>query len=175
MNLFENQDRWYSVFVKTGDEDNVRKRLEYRFTDRNFNVFVPKRMLRERKNGLWETKIRSLFPGYILMKGLLGCSEYYLTKNVPGLIRLLRDNTMFYEIVPDEMKILGKLICNGEIIGSSRILFKSGRVVVVDGPLLGLEGLIESVDKRKGRAKVKFNLIGELRLVDLAVDVIQPL
>ena len=173
MHLLDNKGKWYAGFVKTGDEDNVRKRLEYRFTGKDIHVFVPKRKLRERKNGLWETKIRSLFPGYVLINGLLGYDEYYLMKNIPGLITVLRDRSMFYEIVPDEMKILCSLICNSEIIGTSTILSDSGRIAVVEGPLVGLEGLIVSLNRRKGRVKVRLNFIGEERMVDLDMNVLQ--
>lgn len=173
MNLIDNEGKWYAVFVKTGDEDNVRERLEYKFAGKDLRVFVPKRKLRERSNGLWEIKIRSLFPGYVLINGLLGCDDYYMMKRVPGLIKVLRDSSMFYEIESEEMKILGKMIHNNEIIGTSSVLIDGGRTVVVEGPLLGLEGLIESIDRRKGRAKVRLNFIGESRMVDLDVNVLQ--
>ncbi|HBM81113.1 MAG: hypothetical protein QME45_07775 [Clostridiales bacterium] len=44
----KNMDKWYAAFVETGNEDNVKARLEYRFQDRLI-FYIPKRKLRERK------------------------------------------------------------------------------------------------------------------------------
>jgi transcriptional antiterminator NusG len=42
----------------------------------------------------------------------------------------------------------------------------------MDGPLLGLEGKIIKVDRRKKRAKIKLNLYDDSFTVDLAFEVI---
>ena len=61
--------KWYALFVKTGEEENVKSRIMYRLGDKDINVIVPKRCVRERRQGKWENKIRILFPGYILLNG----------------------------------------------------------------------------------------------------------
>jgi transcriptional antiterminator NusG len=159
----------------TGKEDKLKGRLEYRLRDKNLRVVVPKRRLRERKNGVWEHKLRTLFPGYVLLNGYLGPDEYYLLKDIPDLIRVLKDNCEPYIIDQSEIMIIGRLISDNGIIESSRIKLDGGKVVVIDGPLLGMEGLIEKLDKRKGRAKLRINFMSESRLIELAVSMIQPL
>jgi transcription termination/antitermination protein NusG len=99
--------------------------------------------------------------------------EYYLLGGIPGLIGVLKDTYEPLEIPEQDIAVLRKLICNGEVIDHSSVLVESGKVIVVDGPLLGLEGLIQSIDKRKGRAKVRLNFACEPRLVDLSVSIIQ--
>jgi transcriptional antiterminator NusG len=173
MRNFVDCGRWYALFVITGDEDNVKKRLEYRFRNSKLKFIVPKRKLMERKEGKWEEKVRILFPGYILVNGYIGVEEYYFLAGIPGLLGVLKDNYEPLEIPEQDIAVLKKLICNGEIIEHSSVLIESGKVVVVDGPLLGLEGLIQSVDKRKGRAKVRLNFACEPRLVDLSISIIQ--
>lgn len=167
-------NNWYALFVITGEEDNVKERLLYRLRDKNLKIVVPKRRLRERRNGIWETKIRTLFPGYVLINGCIGIDEYYTLKNVPGLIKILRDKSGLLHIDEEEIRIISRLICNNEIIEPSSVFIDGRRVAVIDGPLLGLEGLIESVDKRKGRVKVRLSFIGEPRLVELSVSMLQP-
>jgi len=46
--------------------------------------------------------------------------------------------------------------------------------MIVDGPLMGLEGRIIKVDKRKKRAKVKLNLYDDSFAIDLAFEVMVP-
>lgn len=170
----EDSGKWYALFVLTGDEDKVKERLEYRFAHSKLNFIVPKRKLRERKEGKWEEKIRPIFPGYILVNGEIGMEEYYLFSGIPGLLRVLKDNCKPLEIPEEDVAVIKRLTGRGEIIDHSTVLLESGKVVVVDGPLLGLEGLIQSIDKRKGRAKVRLTFASEPRLVDLSIFVIQP-
>ena len=63
----------------------------------------------------------------------------------------------------------------GPVAGKSRVYFnENSRIVVVDGPLLGLEGKIIKVDKRKGRAKIKLDLYDDSFSIDLAFETIEP-
>jgi transcription termination/antitermination protein NusG len=174
MRHFEDGGRWYALFVLTGEEDKVKKRLEYRFRYSKLKFIVPKRKLMERKEGKWEEKVRTIFPGYILVNGYIGVEDYYFLVGIPGLLRVLKDTCEPLEIPEQDIAVLKKLICNSDIIEHSSVLVESGKVVVVDGPLLGLEGLIQSIDKRKGRARVRLNFACEPRLVDLSIFIIQP-
>jgi transcription termination/antitermination protein NusG len=169
----DKDNKWYVLFVMTGKEDKVKERLQYRLKNKSLKVIVPKRRLRERRNGIWEYRIRTLFPGYVLINGYIDTKDYYMLKEVPGLLGILKNNNEPLEVQEEEIRIIGNLISSNEIIDCSRILIDKGRVVVVDGPLVGMEGLIKTIDKRKGRAKVMINFIGEPKLVDLSISMIQ--
>ncbi len=172
--MFNNaQDSWYAIFVLTGEEDKVKERLKYRFKDK-LRILVPKRRIKERKNGEWHHNIKTLFPGYVLVNGSVSQEDYCNLQGVPGLIKMLRSGHTPLEIDSYEMEILNRLICNNETIGFSNILVENKKIVVVDGPLLSLEGQIESIDYRKGRAKVRLDFLGEARTVDLGISVLQP-
>jgi transcriptional antiterminator NusG len=45
----------------------------------------------------------------------------------------------------------------------------------VEGPLMGLEGRIIKVDRRKGRAKINLDLYNDSFTIDLAFEVIGTL
>jgi transcriptional antiterminator NusG len=166
-------DSWHALFVVTGEEDNVKERIKYTFGEA-FNVFVPKRKLRERKAGTWIYNTRVLFPGYVLLNGDIDVNSYYGLKGVPGLIRLLRSEHDILKIDYSEIKVLSRLIFNNEVIGLSDVLLESGTVKVMDGPLVSMEGIIASIDHRKGRAKVRLSFLGEERLVELGISVLRP-
>ncbi|OQB20525.1 MAG: hypothetical protein BWY11_02365 [Firmicutes bacterium ADurb.Bin182] len=172
--MSEIDEKWYALFVLTGEEIKVKRRLERKFKDSSGLTFVvPRRRLIERKAGKWEEKIRTVFPGYILANGTIREKEYYSFEGIPGLLRVLKDSGGPHEIPGEEIEVIKKLIRGGEIIDPSSAFEQADKVIITDGPLLGLEGLIHSVDKRKGRAKVRLNFAGEPRLVDLSVNIIQ--
>lgn len=174
MQYSDDSGKWYALFVLTGEEDKVKERLQYRFRGSKLKFILPRRKLREKKQGKWEEKVKPVFPGYILANGTIGTEEYYFFKEIPGLLRILKDTSGPLEIGEQDISVINKLIRNGEIIEPSSILMESGKIVVVDGPLYGLEGLIESINKRRGRARVRLNFAGEPRLVDLSIFIIQP-
>ncbi len=164
---------WYALFVLSGEEDRVKERLLYRF-ESAIRVLVPKRRIRERRGGKWYYTIKPLFPGYVLINGHIGTEEYYQLKNIPGLIKLLKSEYEPLKIGEEELRIISQLVCSDEAIGFSDVLLENGKVAVVDGPLVSMEGYILSIDRRKGRAKVKLNFLGEERTVELGVNVLQP-
>ena len=169
---YNTNEKWYALFVATGEEDNVKERIYFRVQD-ELRAIVPKRKMRERKEGKWEDKIRTLFPGYVLLNGQMNSDNYRLIRDVPGVIKLLKDSNGPQEITEHEIELISRLTYNNEIIGSSRVYVQGGSVVVIDGPLLGLEGYIQAFDKRKGRVKVLLNLMGEPRAVELSVEMVQ--
>ena len=165
--------QWYALFVKTGEEDKVKERLEYRFAE-ELRILVPKRKLRERRGGIWSFNIRNIFPGYVLVNGYIDNEKYYRFKNIPGLFKLLRAGHDPLMIEPREMEYIAKLTINSEIIGISEVLIENEKIIVVDGPLTSMEGLIESIDRRKGRAKVRLHFMGEERTVELGISLVKP-
>lgn len=166
-------DQWYCVFVVTGSEDKARERIKYRLQN-GFTVVVPKRKLRVRRGGVWRTEKRPLLPGYVLINGEIDTDTYYRLKNIPDVLRLLKTGAQPARINPDEMAVLSKLICNSEEIGFSDVLVENGVVKVIDGPLFSLEGIIKSIDRRKQRAKIRLNFLGEERTVDLGISILKP-
>lgn len=45
----EKENKWYALFVMTGEEDKVKERLQYKLGNSNLKVIVPKRRLKEKK------------------------------------------------------------------------------------------------------------------------------
>ena len=187
---------WYVLFVVTGQEEYVKESLYYRFKkiENDIQFVVPKIVKPERKQGVLKEVEKTLLPGYVLIEGEIGVDEYYMLKSIPGLVKLLRpekiltkasglehvkeiyDNPkQYFAAIPeDEITILGLILKNGETIGVSTILLEEGdKIRVVEGPLLGMEGVISKIDFRKSRAKVKLTLLGSERMVDFAIKVLE--
>jgi len=171
--IFKDEVGWYALFVATGEEEKVKERINFRLNGQ-LRAIVPKRRMRERRQGKWEDKLRTLFPGYILLNGIISNQTYDIVRDIPGVIRLLKDNDGPQQIYQSEIEVISRLTADSEIIECSKIYVIGGRVVVAEGPLYGLEGFIQSVDKRKGRVKVVLNLMGEPRIVELSVALVQP-
>lgn len=166
---------WYVLFVQSRQEEKVKKILELQVGDQ-FQYIIPKRKLRERKNGQWRLIERKLFPSYILVNGILTIESYYQIKKVPDIIKFLRDEEAVLTLDEKELKVLNLLINQEDnTVGISTLYKEHDKIRVVTGPLVGLEGLIVSVNQRKGRAKVRLSLANQEKVVELGIEVVQAL
>ena len=168
----KNQEKWHALFVPTGQEEYIKETLE-KVLENQLEFMIPKRILKERKAGKWHKVKRNLFPGYILVKGNITTETYYKIKNTPVAAKLLKNEEGPQEIEQSELEVLNILIENEDgDIGISKAYRENEKVIITSGPLAGLEGNIQSIDKRKGRAKVKIDFLGETRTVQLGIDFI---
>ena len=169
----ETPKSWYAMFVKSGSEERIKRDLSKRF-DENLEFFVPKKLMKERKGGKWHNVIRPLFPGYILIHGDVTPESYYLLKEVIDIYFILKDGYRPLQISDSEMQPILHLmnLSNDDIIGPSDIIMEGDEIFVQSGPLKTFEGRIVSVNHRKGRAKIRFLIAEQERLVELAVNVI---
>jgi transcriptional antiterminator NusG len=59
----------------------------------------------------------------------------------------------------------------GPLAGKSLVTFdENSKIIVIEGPLAGLEGKIVKVDRRKGRAKIKLDIYGDSFTIDFAFE-----
>lgn len=174
MNL-QDKEAWYVLFVSSNQEEKVKKILEKEIGD-EFKFIVPTRELRERKDGKWLNVKRKLFPGYVLIKGIMNIDIYYKLKKINGIIKLLSNEEEILTVDENELRILKILIDNdGNNIGISSLYKENDVVKIIAGPLMGLEGQIIKIDYRKGRAKVSLRFMNEERVVELGIEVVDKI
>ncbi|MGH4118101.1 antiterminator LoaP [Clostridium sp.] len=164
---------WYVLFVSTNQEEKVKKILQKEIGN-EYEFIVPTRELRERKNGKWQMVKRKLFPGYVLIKGIMDIDIYYKLKKVPGIIKLLSSEGEILTVDESELRVL-KILIDGDNIGISTLYKVNDSIKIVAGPLMGLEGQIIKVDSRKGRAKVSLSFMNEERIVELGIEVVDKI
>lgn len=92
-------------------------------------------------------------------------------KEIPGFAKILNSNTDISPLTDYDLSVLQHFLRIGEKIGTSVVRFdENDRIVVVEGPLQGLEGNIIKVDRRKKRAKVQIDVKGYVHAFDLSFE-----
>ncbi|OPZ92820.1 MAG: hypothetical protein BWY74_01402 [Firmicutes bacterium ADurb.Bin419] len=164
---------WYALHVKTGAEDDVEQFLHYHFDKNECHSIVPKRKLTEVRKGKCYEVIKIFFPGYVLVNLDMNTDIYYIIRKIPNVYTFLKQDGEYYSKISDEeISPILELMKDIDIIDFSKIFIEDSKVSVNSGPLLGMEGLIRKVDKRRGRAKVAINFIGSEKTVDLGVKIL---
>ena len=143
----------------------------------NCEMFFPMRSLDIRKNGKIITSNRAIFPGYVFLeldKGENILQYQWVFRRTEGFYRFLRSNQDIAPLKNKDLELVLHFIKRiGPLAGKSRVYFnENSRIVVISGPLTGLEGRIIKADKRKGRAKIKLDLYDDTFSIDLAFEVI---
>ncbi len=120
-----------------------------------------------------------MFPGYVFIQTLLTPDIYYNIRNIPkvhyfvytGKYKQDQSYSWYSRIANHEMNNILALVDQDGVVRYSRIDIVDKQVKVLEGPLEGKEELIKKVDKRKRRAKIELNLMGESRTLDVGVHI----
>jgi len=170
---------YYTIQVRTRSESKYIKLFRSRYPESNFSLYFPQRKLNTFKTGKTKKSLYSIFPGYVFIEAENKddvLSNQWRFKNIKGFFRFLKSNQDITPLSGHNLDIVLHFIKKtGQIAGSSKVYFdENSRIVVLEGPLKGLEGKIIKIDKRKGRAKINLDLYSDSFSVDLAFEVIEP-
>ncbi len=166
---------WYAIFVQTGKENYVKDWIEYYFKKSELKVFIPKKKMKEKRKGHYYEIVRTVFPSYIFLYTNMNIEKCNKLKRLPNVYRILKDDNYFTNIDQKEMNIILKLFGREEIADYTKIFYENDKVEIIDGPLCGFEGLIKKIDKRKNRATITFDLLGQERKIDLGVEILKKI
>lgn len=163
--------------VLTGEEKSFKeavttaaaseKEAKPEFPESKFYIF--ERKLKNRARGWFEAP---LFPGYVFFGVESLTPEFFETlHSTKGFCRILYDNQYPVKITGTALEELKLFIQNGEHWGISKVLFVPGqKIKAVSGPLVGLEGHIVAVNRKKKQITVQSSLTQDGKRFDLLYE-----
>jgi len=171
---------YYAIQVRTRSENKYIKLFKSRYHEINLPLYFPQREITISKKGKIKKALYAIFPGYIFIEAEYEediLSNQFCFREIEGFFRFLKSNQDITPLSGHSLDIVLHFIKRtGQIAGSSKVYFdENSRIVVLEGPLKGLEGKIIKVDKRKGRAKISLDLYSDSFSIDLAFEVIETI
>jgi transcriptional antiterminator NusG len=167
---------YYAMQVKAGSEEKFLKLFKAQNPDIDLALYYPQRHIDIRRRGKTVSTKLAIFPGYIFLE--LDSDDDVIRylhnfRRTKGFFRFLRSNEDIAPLRHRDLELVLHFIKEiGPIAGKSKVYFdENSRIVVVSGPMAGLEGRIVKADKRKGRAKIKLDLYNDSFCIDLAFEV----
>ena len=168
---------YYALQVKTRGEEKYMRLFRAQHPDIALPLYFPQRTLDIRRKGKIVPSRLAVFPGYIFLElpeedDIL--RYHWAFRRTEGFYRFLRSNQNIVPLQNRDLELVLHFIKSvGPLAGKSKVYFdENSRIMVVSGPLSGLEGRIVKADKRKGRAKIKLDLYGDSFCIDLAFEVL---
>ena len=163
--------------VKTRGEEKFMRLFKGQNPDIKLPMYFPQRALDLRRGGRIIPSKHAVFPGYVFLElseddNIL--NYHWAFRRTEGFYRFLRSNQDIAPLQHRDLELVLHFIKEvGPLAGKSKVYFdENSRIVVIAGPLSGLEGRIVKADKRKGRAKIKLDLYGDSFCIDLAFEVL---
>ena len=167
-------NNYYVIQVKTQGENKFIQQVQKMFP--NLKLHFPQRVLDIYKRGNTSPSKHPVFPGYVFMELDADESPYqYLLsfRKTEEFYQFLKSNRDIMPLGNKDLEIVLHFIRRpGAVAEKSKVYFdENSRIVVLSGPLFGLEGKIVKVDRRKKRAKIALDLCENNICIDLAFDV----
>ena len=167
--------QYYIIQVATGREqffvENVKKFAPQLVEKHNFIYLT--RELTIRRQGKILHELQPMFPSYIIVQTTNEVDSFTLAalKKVPDFYHFLNSNTDIVALYDRDLQIIQHFLGLGPKNGQSLVRFDDNdRIVVIEGPLKGLEGSIIKVYKRKQRAKICVDFGGTAHTMDLSFE-----
>lgn len=173
---------WYVVQVSAGQEDKTCALVELATQGCTCDgrpvleeCFTPRYQVERKFHGVWKTLQLSLFPGYVIaVTRNVGALNERL-RAVPSFTRILGSETSFVPLDSTETAFINAFTTEKHrVIQLSRAVTVSegDRVVVTEGPLVGREGWITKINRRKSTARIETNMFGRTLSVEVGLAVV---
>ena len=153
---------WYVIQVINGREDVMRERIERVVPSGALQeLFYPQYQTEIKVHGEWVNTTKPLFPGYLICDTADPRTVQQYLLRMDDFARVLSQDGQFVPLAKEETQFIGNFTNRGDrVVPMSEALKDGDQVVVTAGPLLGHEGLIKTINRRKSTAFLELNLCG---------------
>ena len=168
--------KWYVAHTFSGYENKVASNIQTVVENRNLHdliqeVSVPTETVVEiKEDGSRKEVERKIFPGYVLVKMVMNDDTWYVVRNTRGVTGFVGPESKPVPLTEEEVKKLGV-----EKI-SVEVAYAEGDLVnVIDGPLEGFSGTVDSVDVSKNSVQVTISMFGRETAVEFELDQLEKI
>ena len=99
--------------------------------------------------------------------------KFYMgLKQVPKLTKILGTGECWTSIIDEDLRVLERLLDKEKTVGMSTGFLEGDQVMIVDGPLMGLETVIRRIDRHKRKAMVEMHMFGRVQEVAVGLEIV---
>ena len=153
--------KWYVIHTYSGYENKVKEDLEKTVENRGLQDMIleisyPTEEVVEMKDGKRKVITRKMLPGYVMIKMIMNDKTWYIVRNTRGCTGFVGPGSKPEPLSEAEVEKMGV-----EVHTEAKVDFAVGdNVEITAGPLEGFVGLVEEIDTKAGKVKVKVSMFG---------------
>ena len=167
--------KWYVVHTYSGHENKVKASLERIVESRNMQdiiqlVEVPMKEETDTKNGVKKTKLKKVFPGYVLVKMIMTDESWYVVRNTKGVTGFVGPGSKPVALTEREIKNMGieeKLPELDVVLGE--------HLHIKEGPFTDQYGVVKSINKERRSVTLLVSMFGRETPVELEYEQVEKL
>ena len=173
---------WVIVFVRTGAEEKVTRKLKEKLNATEYLPFIPVKETPHRSKGVIYKLRKVLFPGYVFIQteveaGLiaeklkLSLIDNALHKNIYSILHY--GNNKNDVAVREQERLYLECMFDSDFCVTGSVGFIEGNIIrITTGALFGMEGRIIRINRHKREAVVAMEIMGAVREVKLMLEVV---
>ena len=164
-------DQWRALWTHSHSEQLVHDQL----MAKAFNVFLPLIPVWSRRNGSRHLIRKPMFPGYLFLRHALDKTSYVEIMKTNGLARILGERWDRPAVVADaEIEAIRQVLDAGLTLLPHPYLREGHRVRIIQGPLVGVEGILVHNNPHKGLLVVSVELLQRSVAVEVDCTFVAP-
>ncbi len=163
--------KWYVAHTFSGYENKVASNIQTVVENRNLHDFIQEvsvtteTVVEIKEDGSKKEVERKIFPSYVLVKMVMNDDTWYVVRNIRGCTGFVGPESKPVPLTDEEVKKLGVEKVSVEVA------YAEGDIVnVIDGPLEGFSGTVDSVDVSKNSVQVTISMFGRETAVEFELD-----
>ena len=167
--------KWYVVHTYSGYENTVKATIEKTVESRQLqdvilDISIPMETVTEiTETGVSKTYDRKVYPGYVLVKMVYSDDTWHVIRNIRGVTGFV--GTSSNDPTPlSEEEVYAMGVEKKEIIVNYAV---GDQVKILDGPLSGFLGRVETIEVDKNSVTVVVSMFGRETPVEFELDMIE--
>jgi transcriptional antiterminator NusG len=167
--------RWYVVHTYSGYENKVKANLEKAIENRNLeslihDIQVPMEEVVEEKDGKRKVSLKKKFPGYVLIKMIMGDEAWYVIRNTRGVTGFVGPGSKPVPLSDEEVKSMGVVETTIDVD-----LEVGENIKIISGPLKDSIAIIQEIILEKHKIKALVEMFGRETLAELDFNQVEKL
>lgn len=165
---------WYVIQVQARHETAVVEKCHARgvlLPGEDIFTILSERMVKER--GEWKKRTEAAFQKYIFAETGDTDGLRIRLRKVEEMTKMLGVDDSIVPIQPEEQELLERLGGEGHVIRYSEGYMVNEKLVVTDGPMKGLEGLVKWTDRHQRIAGIEMDLLGQKVTVRMGIGILK--
>jgi transcription antitermination factor NusG len=158
---------WVAIQVRVRREELVASQLQMR----GYEHFLPTFDQKLRRGNQIQMRKGPLFPGYLFCKFNAAAPLRIVT--IPGVVRILGIPGKPHYLADKEIDEIRKIVVSGAVRGVLPKLEIGRPMLIVNGPLAGISGVLSTV--RKHRLLISVTVLKRSIMVQMGPDDLAPI
>ncbi len=165
---------WYVIQVFTGEENHTVDMCKIIVSSsKEHEFFIPETDRRKRYYGKWHNIRKPMFPGYVFISSENIDELYEELKRVPKLTKLLKTGETIIPISSGEEMLIKRLTDSEYIAHMSLGYIEGDKLVIEEGPLVGMEAMVKHIDRHKRTAILTVDMFGSPQDITMGLEILR--